>query len=123
MSNIPDNIASIIGSNIAELRKDRGLTQKDFANILHVSKSAVSHYEQGISVPTIQVLIAIADYFNVNVDYLLGRCKDNIKYSDINSIYSGSFTVGKLLTMSLSLSKKKRKYLIDTINMLFGDIK
>lgn len=123
MSNIPDNIASIIGSNIAELRKDRGLTQKDFANILHVSKSAVSHYEQGISVPTIQVLIAISDYFNVNVDYLLGRCKDNIKYSDINSIYSGSFTVGKLLTMSLSLSKKKRKYLIDTINMLFGDIK
>jgi transcriptional regulator with XRE-family HTH domain len=123
MSNIPDNIASIIGSNIAELRKDRGLTQKDFADILHVSKSAVSHYEQGISVPTIQVLITIADYFNVNVDYLLGRCKDNIKYSDINDIYLNSYTVGKLLTMSLSLSKKKRKYLIDTINMLFGDIK
>lgn len=123
MSNIPDNIASIIGSNIAELRKDRGLTQKDFADILHVSKSAVSHYEQGISVPTIQALITIADYFNVNVDYLLGRCKDNIKYSDINDIYLNSYTVGKLLTMSLSLSKKKRKYLIDTINMLFGDIK
>ena len=123
MSNIPDNIASIIGSNIAELRKDRGLTQKDFADILHVSKSAVSHYEQGISVPTLQVLITIADYFNVNVDYLLGRCKDNIKYSDINDIYLNSYTVGKLLTMSLSLSKKKRKYLIDTINMLFGDIK
>ncbi len=119
MSNIPDNIASIIGSNIAELRKDRGLTQKDFADILHVSKSAVSHYEQGISVPTIQVLITIADYFNVNVDYLLGRCKDNIKYSDINSIYSGSFTVGKLLTMLLSLSKKHRKVLIGLVDMIF----
>ena len=119
MSNIPDNIASIIGSNIAELRKDRGLTQKDFADIQHVSKSAVSHYEQGISVPTIQVLITIADYFNVNVDYLLGRCKDNIKYSDINSIYSGSFTVGKLLTMLLSLSKKHRKVLIGLVDMIF----
>ena len=119
MSNIPDNIASIIGSNSAELRKDRGLTQKDFADILHVSKSAVSHYEQGISVPTIQVLITIADYFNVNVDYLLGRCKDNIKYSDINSIYSGSFTVGKLLTMLLSLSKKHRKVLIGLVDMIF----
>lgn len=119
MSNIPDNIASIIGSNIAELRKDRGLTQKDFADILHVSKSAVSHYEQGISVPTIQVLITIADYFNVNVVYLLGRCKDNIKYSDINSIYSGSFTVGKLLTMLLSLSKKHRKVLIGLVDMIF----
>ena len=119
MSNIPDNIASIIGSNIPELRKDRGLTQKDFADILHVSKSAVSHYEQGISVPTIQVLITIADYFNVNVDYLLGRCKDNIKYSDINSIYSGSFTVGKLLTMLLSLSKKHRKVLIGLVDMIF----
>ena len=119
MSNIPDNIASIIGSNIAELRKDRGLTQKDFADILHVSKSAVSHYEQGISVPRIQVLITIADYFNVNVDYLLGRCKDNIKYSDINSIYSGSFTVGKLLTMLLSLSKKHRKVLIGLVDMIF----
>ena len=119
MSNIPDNIASIIGSNIAELRKDRGLTQKDFADILHVSKSAVSHYEQGISVPTIQVLITIADYFNVNVDYLLGRCNDNIKYSDINSIYSGSFTVGKLLTMLLSLSKKHRKVLIGLVDMIF----
>ena len=119
MSNIPDNSASIIGSNSAELRKDRGLTQKDFADILHVSKSAVSHYEQGISVPTIQVLITIADYFNVNVDYLLGRCKDNIKYSDINSIYSGSFTVGKLLTMLLSLSKKHRKVLIGLVDMIF----
>ena len=119
MSNIPDNIASIIGSNIAELRKDRGLTQKDFADILHVSKSAVSHYEQGISVPTIQVLITIADYFNVNVDYLFGRCKDNIKYSDINSIYSGSFTLGKLLTMLLSLSKKHRKVLIGLVDMIF----
>ena len=65
------------------------------------------------------MLITIADYFNVNVDYLLGRCKDNIKYSDINSIYSGSFTVGKLLTMLLSLSKKHRKVLIGLVDMIF----
>lgn len=70
MSNIPDNIASIIGSNLAELRKDRGLTQKDFADILHVSKSAVSHYEQGISVPTIQVLITIKIVFSILFFYL-----------------------------------------------------
>lgn len=123
MSNIPDNIASIIGSNLAELRKDRGLTQKDFADILHVSKSAVSHYEQGISVPTIQVLITIADYFNVNVDYLLGRCKDNIKYSDINEVYLNQYTVGKLLTMSLSLSKKQRKLLIELLEAISANKK
>lgn len=123
MGNISDNIASIIGSNIAELRKDRGLTQKDFADILHVSKSAVSHYEQGISVPTTQILITIADYFNVNVDYLLGRCKNNIKYSDFNEIYVGQYTVGKLLTMLLSVPKKQRKLLIGLIDVMLGHIK
>lgn len=123
MGNISDNIVSIIGSNIAELRKDKGLTQKDLADILHVSKSAVSHYEQGISIPTTQILISLADYFNVNVDYLLGRCKDNIKYSDINEIYQNHYTVGKLLTMLLSLPKKQRKLLIELIDTMLGNLK
>lgn len=58
---------------IRNLREDKDLTQTDVAEILHISQRTYSYYETGgHDIPT-SVLIALADYYNVSVDYLLNR--------------------------------------------------
>ena len=55
---------------LKELRVSRGLTQDDLARELKLVKSSISMYENGKRKPSFEVLEAIADYFNVNMDTL-----------------------------------------------------
>ncbi|WP_305131176.1 helix-turn-helix domain-containing protein [uncultured Oscillibacter sp.] len=48
---------------LAELRKDRGLSQKELANAFHVSGSTISSYETGVHSPDIDQIIQFADFF------------------------------------------------------------
>ena len=56
---------------LRELRKQKGLTQEELAQVLYVSRTAVSKWESGRGYPSIDSLKAIADYFSVTVDELL----------------------------------------------------
>ena len=60
----------MLQGNIARLRKNHGLTQVEFAKQLHVTQSAVSHWESGRSIPDTVQLFRIAEFFNVSVDEL-----------------------------------------------------
>lgn len=62
-----------LGNKIAELRKEKGMTQEALANELGVSNQAVSKWEANQSCPDIQLLPQIADLFNVTIDSLFGR--------------------------------------------------
>ncbi len=64
---------SILGNNIKYLREKNNLSQKELANILNIANSTLSQYESGDRVPSDDIKIKIADYFNVSLDYLLGR--------------------------------------------------
>lgn len=55
------------------LRNSKGLSQADFAKQIKISKSSVNMYERGEREPNIATLESIADYFNVDMDYLLGK--------------------------------------------------
>lgn len=58
--------------NIRSLREDRDITQKQIAQVLHCSQQVYSNYELGQrDIPT-DVLIKLAEYYNVSTDYLLG---------------------------------------------------
>ena len=57
--------------NFRKLRKGFGLTQKQMAKILHVSRTAVSNYERGRMEPSIQTLKDIAQFFGISLDWLL----------------------------------------------------
>ncbi len=59
------------GTFINVLRKEKGITQKELAEILHVTDKAVSRWETGKSYPDIEVMQQIAEYFNVSVNDLL----------------------------------------------------
>lgn len=63
----------MIFQNIRNLREDNDKTQQELADYLHIKQTTYSKYELGkISIP-IEVLIKLADYYDVTVDYLLGR--------------------------------------------------
>lgn len=59
-----------IGKNIKHLRKEKKLTQEQVGEIIGVKKAAVSTYEIGKNFPTVEGLIKIADFFEVNLDAL-----------------------------------------------------
>lgn len=64
-------LKNIIAQNITELRKQKKLTQAEFAERLNYTDKAISKWERGESIPSIDVLKQIADMFGVKVDYLL----------------------------------------------------
>ena len=59
--------------NLKNLRKSMGLTQAELGKALNVQKSCISNYEQGFSMPDVNRLVKIADYFLVDLGYLLGH--------------------------------------------------
>lgn len=58
---------------IRDLRKERGISQTTFAEIFDVSQRVVSMWETGERIPRFESIVAIADYFDVSIDYLVGR--------------------------------------------------
>lgn len=58
---------------IRELRKAKKVTMKELGNMIGVAESTMSLYETGKRKPDPETLSRLADYFNVSVDYLLGR--------------------------------------------------
>jgi len=66
----------MIGIRIAELRKSRGMSQKALGDKLHVTQGAVSQWENERTLPDTQQQRAIASFFDVSLDYLLGLSND-----------------------------------------------
>lgn len=60
-------------NRIKKIRLENGVSQKVIAAYLDVPVTTYASYEQGKSQPSSERLIKLADYFNVSVDYLLGR--------------------------------------------------
>lgn len=68
-----------LAENIVTFRKNRGLTQAQLAEELNMTSAAVSKWETGAAVPDLDTLIALADYFRVSMDDLLGRTLEKPK--------------------------------------------
>lgn len=61
------------------LRGEKNMSQQELADALGISKSSINMYERGERQPNFEVLETIADYFNVDIDYLLGRTTKTTK--------------------------------------------
>jgi transcriptional regulator with XRE-family HTH domain len=65
----------IYGERLKQLREARGLSQERLAEILNTTRSRIGNYERGIRQPDFEMQEAIADFFNVSLDYLFDRDK------------------------------------------------
>lgn len=72
----------MIGERLVDLRKDAGLTQDELALALHINKHSISSYERDKSEPPDEIKAAIARYFHVSADYLLGLTDTPEPYGD-----------------------------------------
>ena len=62
----------MVAERIRQLREDKGLTQADLARRLGITRSSVNAWELGISVPSTQYVVELAQIFKVSTDYVLG---------------------------------------------------
>lgn len=69
---------------LAYLRKSKGLTQQELSKILGLSSSAVSMYENGNREPNFETLEAMADFFNVDMNYLISGLQSTALDSFVN---------------------------------------
>lgn len=62
----------MLGKTIRQLRNEKGITQSDLSNIVGLTPKMISFYELGQRFPPHDIIIKLADYFDVSTDYLLG---------------------------------------------------
>lgn len=74
----------MLGNRIKCLRLERGLTQTELAFRLNMSKQAVSNWENDNIMPSIEMLLKLADFFGVTCDYLLER--DERRYLEVTGL-------------------------------------
>ena len=79
--NVP--LKSIVANNLTELRKEKGLTQIQLAELFNYSDKAVSKWERGDTLPDLETLKALADYYQVTLDYLVHEGSRKDKSQDL----------------------------------------
>lgn len=102
---------------LAELRQEFGLTQRQLAEKFNISAGNICDYEKGRIEPSIGRLIEFADFFDVSVDYLIGRSDDmgnisvNVELSSIEA---------EVLSSLKKLSNEEQQRVLGYVNALTG---
>lgn len=89
----------MLNDRIKELRKVFGVSQVELAKALNVSKQCVSNWENDNVLPSIEMLVKLAEYFNVTTDYLL--CLENKDMVDLSGLSESERAHIKLLIKDL----------------------
>ena len=96
-----DEIKQIIGQNLAQLRKKKKYTQAELGDILQYSDKAISKWEKGESLPSIDVLYSLCNQYGVTLDYLTheNAWKEKKKY-----LKKDNGKINKIIITLLSIS-------------------
>lgn len=73
-------MSSVLGNRIRTIRENAGMNQLELAQALHIGNTTLSQYESGKRVPSDTIKKAIAQYFHVSLDYLMGQTDAKEKY-------------------------------------------
>jgi transcriptional regulator with XRE-family HTH domain len=106
--------------NLKKLRKDLGLSQAELAQKLGVSTGLIGMYETNARKPSYEMIELIADYFNVDVDYLLGRTDktttiqdEQARIQELQEQLRDNPAIGMLLSAAKDLSEDDIQTLAD----------
>lgn len=94
--------------NLRKLRLENGISQQQLGEILLVSQQSINKYENHNVEPDVQGLIKIANYFNVSIDYLLGRTeiKEMVEHIEPSEFSQEEI---KLISKFRSLNEEQKK--------------
>lgn len=105
-------------NNLKEIRNNKGLLQTKVAMDLNITQETVSSYETGRVLPSSDMLINLADYYNTSIDYLLCRTKYNLPIDSIkpNNITDKDFIILNKISKLSNTDKDKIEAYIDGLN-------
>lgn len=106
------------GEILMELRKEKGLGQKELAKLWNLSIATISNYENDIHAPDLNMLCEIADFYGVTTDYLLGRTGYRCPPELLKKYITADHTVTNFINLLLSLDERSRYALIAYANYL-----
>ncbi len=102
----------MIGKRLRELREQNKKSREEIAQELNISLAAYAHYENNFRQPPIENLIKLADYYNVSLDFLVGRSvkkvNDVLDIIDINGIKLKTGDIKKIKEIIDIISKKSQ---------------
>lgn len=105
---------------LRELRKQKGATQGDIAQLLGFSTTAYQNYERGINEPSNKSLCILADFYGVTTDYLLGREPAPNPFADLGLDEAGE---QEMLRQYMSFEPEVRAMLMDVLIKLADSAK
>lgn len=98
-----------LGNRLKKLLYDNQITQKQLAKDLNIAQSTLNGYVQDYREPDYKILDALASYFGVSADYLLGRT-NTVKINNLNNISSDE---QELLSIYRCLTEEQKVYLLE----------
>jgi transcriptional regulator with XRE-family HTH domain len=101
-----------IGEHIMLLRKQKGLSQADLGKKIGTSGDIIGRYERNIMIPSIEVIMKIADILEVSIDYLVGK----------TNLALDKTTLKRLEDIS-TLSEENKAFVFRVIDMALRDLK
>ncbi len=106
---------SSFAQRLTLLRENKDLKKKDLAQVLNVSAACISQYESGTSMPGIDILAHMAQYFGVSIDYLLGN---EGSFFDLSQVFCDKTTYLELIYACSQVPFKNRGALLTVINAM-----
>ena len=114
---------STFGDRLRELRRERGMQQRELGELYNLSSSAIGSYERNLREPTLELLLQLSEYFGVSVDYLLCRTEERLtakEYKEKDSYELAEFMSGHTITVGgVVVSPADKRRLCDMATGLF----
>lgn len=110
----------MLGSIIKELRNEMNCTQSQLAGVLGVTQDSISLWENDKRIPDTQYVVAMAKFFDVTTDYLLGLTDEyeNIRFNEGARELDLSFEEKELLKAYRSMAEKEKALLAQYVQLL-----
>ena len=106
-----------------ELRKERGMQQRELGEMYNLSSSAIGSYERNLREPTLELLLQLSEYFGVSVDYLLCRTEERLtakEYKEKDAYELSEFMGAHTITVGgVAVSDADKRRICDMATGLF----
>ena len=112
----------VFGKRLKELRKAKGYTIEQFADMVGISKSTLGYYENDKRMPDIEILARIADTLNVNADYLIGRTNTTAQKGRQKTVCEFTGLSDRAAEYLSEIAEKKDYAKLSIINHLFDEL-
>ena len=106
--------APMFGKRLAELRKERGMTQQELADALGITRDLVGHYERRSNNPNLDFVLKVAELFGTGIDELLGLAEEPKRKP------GPSPRVARLAESIAKLPKAKQAVILDMVEGAIG---